>query len=300
MSLSEATIRRLAFLKYLYTKAVNESFQPEPMSASSILTFHDSVELFLQLSCENLNVRANNPSFMKYFSLLEPKLPEGELQEKESMKRMNKARGNLKHSGILPSKIDIEGFRASVTNFFQENTSIVFKLDFNSISLTHLIECDEAKKSLEDANSFKENNKIKEAFQKIAIAFDQVISHHEKLHDLNNIYSPYYLGESVMVEAALLKLSKAMAGDKKEPLLDVLTKLSISVHKMRNSLKIISLGIDYNKYNKFISLTHWVTKTSTEEYDIIRKNDYSVFSQKHFSFCFNFVIESALKLQDKL
>jgi hypothetical protein len=58
--LPETTARRLAFVRYLYGVAVQQSRYPEPLYGTSILTFHDSIELFLQLASEYLNVGKEN------------------------------------------------------------------------------------------------------------------------------------------------------------------------------------------------------------------------------------------------
>lgn len=38
------------FARYVLSLGVEQSQQPEPLSAVSVLTFHDAVELFLQLT----------------------------------------------------------------------------------------------------------------------------------------------------------------------------------------------------------------------------------------------------------
>jgi hypothetical protein len=53
---SEDSIKRLPFIRYLYSVALQQSRQPKPMNAASILTFHDSIELFLHLSCRDLGI----------------------------------------------------------------------------------------------------------------------------------------------------------------------------------------------------------------------------------------------------
>jgi hypothetical protein len=45
--LEESIVRRLAFIKYLYAVAIEQSKRPEPLCSASILTFHDAIELFL-------------------------------------------------------------------------------------------------------------------------------------------------------------------------------------------------------------------------------------------------------------
>ena len=53
--IDNVTIQRLALIRYLYNSAVEESRKPEPIGSTSILMFHDSIELFLQLASEHLN-----------------------------------------------------------------------------------------------------------------------------------------------------------------------------------------------------------------------------------------------------
>jgi hypothetical protein len=48
--LNESIMKRLAFIRHLYDVGMEQSRQPEPMCAASIMTFHDCGELFLQLS----------------------------------------------------------------------------------------------------------------------------------------------------------------------------------------------------------------------------------------------------------
>lgn len=44
------TVLRLGFVRYLYQLALQQSEQPEPMATASVLTFHDSADLFMQWS----------------------------------------------------------------------------------------------------------------------------------------------------------------------------------------------------------------------------------------------------------
>lgn len=55
MSLDQTTVTRLAFIKYLYQTGISQSRAPSPLSCASLLTMHDAVELFLQLSSEHPN-----------------------------------------------------------------------------------------------------------------------------------------------------------------------------------------------------------------------------------------------------
>jgi len=52
MALSAPQMKKLAFIKYLFNHTISVSRQPEPLCIASILLFHDTVELFMHLSCE--------------------------------------------------------------------------------------------------------------------------------------------------------------------------------------------------------------------------------------------------------
>lgn len=151
MGLDHHKMRRLAFVRYLYETAVSQSHAPAPLKCASILTMHDAAELFLQLACEHLNVGAQQPSFMDYWDLLNKKLDSGELAQKESMRRLNKARVALKHSGTLPSDLDVEAFRATATSFLQDNTPLVFGVEFDGVSLAEYVNPESSRTILKEA-----------------------------------------------------------------------------------------------------------------------------------------------------
>ena len=67
-------IQRLSFIKYIFSMGLNQSHQPDPLNSISILSFHDSVELFLQLSLEKLDISKADVKFMKYYELINDKL----------------------------------------------------------------------------------------------------------------------------------------------------------------------------------------------------------------------------------
>lgn len=85
----DVIIKRLAFIKYLYRVAVEQSQKSEPLCAASVLFFHDAVELFLQLASEHLDIGKEGLKFMEYWDLISKKLGI-ELSQKESMRRLNR------------------------------------------------------------------------------------------------------------------------------------------------------------------------------------------------------------------
>jgi len=293
-------IRRLAFIKYLYKVAVKQSQRPEPLCSASILTFHDAIELFLQLACEHLDIGKGKgePTFLDYWDILASKLPAGCPTQKESMKRLNKARVGLKHHGILPSKSDIEAFRAIATNFFEENTPLIFGIKFSEISLLELVQCEETKRNLKEAVQLLEQHKIEESLGKVAIAFDQLMYDYERRKIDQFGLSPFFFGEDLtFLDSFFIGINRSEAGK----LADFIDKVKESVEAIRNAVKILSLGIDYRRYIKFKLLTPNVYRTLGGTYYIFEKRpcgSREIPTVEDVQFCIDFVIESSITLQE--
>ena len=53
-ALDPLTMGRLALIRLLYLQGLEQSRLPQPVVYSSVLTFHDTVELFLGLTADRL------------------------------------------------------------------------------------------------------------------------------------------------------------------------------------------------------------------------------------------------------
>jgi hypothetical protein len=288
----DTTMRRLAFIRYLYTRGVEQSRRPEPLSATSVLTFHDSIELFLQLASEHLNVGAAQPNFMDYWDLLKRKLPGAGLTQKGAMRRLNNSRVALKHHGTLPSKLDIDDFRVASTSFFEQNTPQVFGIDFSSISMATLVKEPLASASLEKADLLlREKDDREAALGLIAVAFRQVADgwEHNKRGAL--LYSPFFFGKRV---TSMGSRSMAISDRNVARFVDAVKD---SIESMQRAMKILSFGLDYRRYVKFLLLTPGVVGTYEGGYTIHERDRDDSPSLEDCRFCYDFVVESALHLQ---
>jgi len=92
MSLDSIIIKRLSFIKSLFKIGIKQSKQKPPLDSISILMFHDSVELFLQLSTDFLNInRKTKLEFMEYWETINRKLTGQQITQKNQMNRLNRA-----------------------------------------------------------------------------------------------------------------------------------------------------------------------------------------------------------------
>jgi len=299
--IEESFIRRLAFIKYLYKMAIEQSKKQEPLCSASILIFHDAVELFLQLSSEKLDFGKQQPNFMDYWDLFSSKIPIGGLTQKESMRRLNKSRVALKHNGTLPSKLDIETFRANVTSFFKENTPLVFGINFSDISMVELIKCEDVKNNLKETENLLQKNQIEESLDKVALAFNQLIDDFEERLLKKYGRNPFFFGESMTFLSSFhLGISRGGDSDFERKLAEYIDKVKGSIEAFQKAVKIISLGIDYRRYIKFRLLTPSISRTIDGNYVIQRFpwGSEGKPTSDDVQYCIDFVLEIAITLQE--
>jgi hypothetical protein len=267
-ALSYNFARQLALIKYLFGIGLEQSRKPEPFCVFSILTFHDAVELFLALSSLYLNVGKTDINFLTYWELLDSKLDVNRLTQKESMRRLNSARVALKHSGAIPAKVEVENFRANTTDFFNENTPIVFGIEFASISLVDLVQSEEARNSLKEAQEMLVQNKIEDGLDKVVLAFDQLIADYQNRNVGEYGNMPFHFGRHQRDQ------------------------------DIRDAVEILCLGIDYRRYAKFSILTYRsLIQQESGDYEVARQGE-ATRTSEDLQFCIDFVIESAINLQD--
>jgi len=296
VSVHPTVVQRLAFIRYLHRVGVEQSKAPEPMSGVAILTFHDAAELLLILCAEQLNVSKRNPHFMEYWEILSQKLGK-ELPYKQSMNRLNGVRRNLKHHGILPSRLDIEGLRASVTAFLEDVTALVFNVDFNTISLSNFVQTEDARRHLLEAERLLAAGNIPDALAQVALAF-QVMLDDYVYKQLGRPYERLWrLGEDMPYTSSFsLGIdTKSREGLEWARFVDGVLN---SLRAMREALTVIAIGLDYRKYVRFKSLTPMVSWTGAGTYEVHQVSGLAHRTADDARFCYDFVVEAALKMHE--
>lgn len=298
MPIDHNVVRRLSFIKYLYQTATSQSKAPPPLNCASILTFHDAVELFLQLASEHLNAGAAKPDFMAYWELLNKKLDPRDLEQMESMRRLNKARVALKHHGTFPSDLDVEAFRASTTSFFQDNTPLVFGVALDEVSLVAFVNPESARKKLTEAQEQIQAGDTTSAAINIAVGFKEMIADYENRKRSTFGNSPFYFGRQMtFLSSFFMGLGRGSASDTERKLADFVDQAKESIEAMQNAIKMLSLGLDYRKFSRFQWLTPRVERMADGQLMVLGgAGESGKPSQDDARFCLNFVIESALIL----
>ena len=284
-------IQRLSFIKYILTIGLEQSNKPEPLCGISILQFHDSVELFLQLIFEKVGGSKKDIRFMKYWEEIDNKLKNKNLTQKEIMRKLNDARANLKHVGIIPSKLNVEVFKESTLDFFNENCLLVFNINFEEITLIEIIKYKRTRELLKEANDYYNKNQLEESLQSIALSFEYLLLDYEETkkdkfgHSLFEARDRFRFLSSFHFKSIDRELSEFVNGT------------IASIKEIQEIVKLLGFGIDYKKYIKFKSIIPMVIFTADVKphFENLKGEN---FNKNDLDFCINFIVETSLKLQE--
>lgn len=287
MNLDEITLKRLSFIKQLYLIGINQARQNENIAVFSILSFHDSIEMFLKLLAEKKNLNSAKYSFIEYWN----NIPD--LTLKESMRQLNSRRVNIKHKGLLPAKSEIEISRVNTTDFFNQNTISQFGIDFKDISLTNLIAYDSVKTFITKSENHLNNGEFSDCIENIAYAFNELLFKYEE-NKSNWGTSPFFFGKSMSFMGSF---SLGIDRSEMRDIAKFVDNVKESIESLQKAVKITSFGIDYKEYVKFKILTPNVSRTIGGNL-VAQIWGKKKWTQDNCQYCIDFVINNALKLQE--
>lgn len=296
--------RRLGFVKYMFQHARQQSYQTNALEAAlSILTFHDSVEAFLQLAMEHhRSPVSRGPDFLQYWTV--PQEAGCTLTPPGPLRRFNDVRVGLKHRGIIPSPQEIESARVNVADFFQDNTPKAFAgVEFDSISLIDLVEDPAVQERLRHAERDLTAGKAWDVLEHVAVAFEQLMRRYEAEMRESVGSKSFHAGRGYasMGFRALAELSLVgLEGDEAEPeeVQRKLIQLVFSVRGLEAALQLTSVGIDYRRHWKFRALTPAVAYGKDGPFsDFVEREKEGPASLEEARYCFEFALDAALRLQ---
>lgn len=304
-------LKRLAYIKYLYKSGVEQSKQPEAVSYTSILSFHDSIDWFMHLACikEGLSekqkydiITANNPNrqnkskqinyyLMDYFTLIP------NLTQSASVEKVNNIRNHLKHTFQIPAQVEIEECKNISTLFFEENTKTIFGYSFDEISIIDLINYEVVRDLLKDATLYQSKGETEECLNEVSKAF----------YELNHVDIDFIRGKKQFSYIDIYNIPHLQIPNLEDkPELQAL-KLNIdgvihaynnNFHKINESMKVFVLGIDYRKYLKLISFMPTTSMKDKEgNYSVTKVMSLESITKEDLGFAIDFVIDCAFKIQ---
>ena len=302
-----STLQRLALIRYLFGAAEQQARQPEPLSSVAILHLHDGVELFLHLAAEQTNAaigRNARLEFAEYFGQIDAVIKPNRLSQRAAMVRLNTARVAFKHHGNTLGSQAVEQHRAAVERFFEANTPLVFGVEFGAVSLVDLVRFPRARASLAEAERALSSGDTAAAMLAIATAFAQLVDDYERETRLAYGRSPFVFGESFVFDRSFFRHRARSPFGGGHAQAEFEDKLMNSVVALQRGMKVLSLGLDYRRYAKFRLLSPPVTEAMRDGTSGPRHAPDATEGRpwpptaESCRYCFDFVIESALRLQE--
>jgi hypothetical protein len=235
--------------------------------------------------------------FMEYWKQLDKTVPVMQGHQK-TMEKLNRLRVDLKHHGIIPHKMETEACRVNVASFVDAVVSAVFATEIEKVSMVDLIHNQKAKSKLVEANGNMERDEISNALLNIAIAFQEIIRDYEDERAELYRKAPFEFAREEYLRSSTNYVIDAEQKD-----------LVGTIVSLQNAIRIIALGIDFQRYSRFKSMTPGVENDGKGGWepsfyfqaileDHVDRNDYRLPSKVECQFCFDFVIETAIRLQE--
>ena len=310
----ETITKRLIIIKQLLKIGLNQSKLSDNLSFLSILSIHDSIDMFMNLSAEKKAIKSRGLFLMQYFDHIP------ELILKSSVEKINKRRNSLKHDGLIPGRIEIEETCSIAIIFFKENTPKVFDIDSDSITLFSLIDYDDIRIPLETAQAFLENGDHKNAIKSISIAFYHTTIQDRKLQkgeienplnkaNINPIIKDWKFYTQQMEplfedQELVFTEHKTEEGyvEISEGLASIAYRTNNALNYIFDSLDLLRAGVGYRQYRYFESFMPktYPNRKKPEQLDVLVKmsNKNRQFTKAEVEFAIQFVLDFTLKLQE--
>ncbi|MEV8625263.1 hypothetical protein [Streptomyces sp. NPDC051079] len=301
-TLDEQSVKRLAYIRMLYEQGVAHAKQPLPMGATSVLSLHDSVEMFLVLSCDVLNVPWDkNTQFLEYWK----KLKDVPLTGQHGMRRLNDARNGLKHSGGLPSPEIIEQALTDAFSFFDDNVPRVFGAALWSVDTSYAIPQETVRRWVRRATDRFDKGEGGAALALLQRALLEVLEEQNWPYGtlMGRISGPRHRMHSI---GTLLR--EALNGNRSIHLGDAarqLDGLEKDISALQDGFRWIVLGGNLHHYARFQALAprhlYWGGADEGEALEsILARPDVASRrpNREEFEFCRQFVVTTALRRAD--
>ena len=298
--ISPSHLKRISYSKYLFNKGKELlAHNVQINNAFAILHFHDATEIFLQVIADVLGYKAPE-SFMAHWD--ESQKKGSLLPNKNELNRLNRLRVDFKHLGILPIHDDCIDSERILDSFFASVSNSFLGIDFLIVSLSDLIENLIIRKHLKESENHLNENRFSESISESSKAFAYVLKEAEG----DPWYSFLHKASSSNLRDIEPRLYHSSSHNEVDKNFQSISKsLSVVKNQLENIIiefNITLLGIDNYKYKRFKLLTppcQIFMDGHVEECGMssVYHSKYNM-SPHNATFCFNFVLDAALKLQE--
>lgn len=280
-------IERVACAKYLLMHGVDILNAGGPFAAGmSVLSFQDATEMLLGAVAESINAQVREQiAFNQLLDVIDA-ASKKRLTQRSSLIQLNRSRVNFKHHGLEPKIEDARKFRITLDVFFPETVRLFFDIDYERISLTHLVKHTRTRKRLLVAEQYLERGEYADCLFDAAVALALTMRRvggnpfRQRVAKEVNIDQDGY-GHSIAVS-----------------LMDSAKIIDAELKRIDRDLFLISSGVKYTDLQRFRDLTPRIYFTGDQQAhgNFSRGTD---FSEEQAMFCVSLARDVALKVQNQ-
>ncbi|MEV4041398.1 hypothetical protein [Streptomyces sp. NPDC049744] len=302
----------LVFVRFLHQQGAEQASLPEPLSFSSVLTFHDAIELFLITAAEHCGAsikdRGRFPD--RFIEALHPSAcPSGaEVQGLFGVRRLTDYRNGFKHTAGFPGADAVRLAHADTTDFLRVNTPLLFGVEFEEIDRSAVVQQPDARARVLRAGKLFDAGDAVSAMGWLAYAFEELITAQMNDHDAPYGRTAFAFGPGLsrhglrrdhvrrILDQPDMERRRGLPGRPAEALADEITDVREVTRAMQEGLRLMVLGIDFHHYQRFLTLTPAVSVGYQQAEPSFRAEQGYNPTEEEFNFCRHFVIDVALKL----
>ena len=286
---------RLPLIKHVLGTAIDHARLPEPFCSQAILELHDAVELFVQFIAEHVDVTLSKKAdFLEYWPALTKQL-DCAFPQQQTMKRLNQARVGLKHSGIRPSRDEVDELSQKTVGFLEEASRLVFHVAFSELSSIRLVGYEPAQSRLRQAEQLAGSESFGDAADMCAVAFGELMHLFRVKSSDDWSYSPFpHLSDAT--RDSRISMGYGWAKQNRD-LASHLKKLSQAFADIEPVLLMLALGIEYRQFARFRNVTPRIVAMADGSHFIAGEPRQTLTSRDSL-FAVDFVIKAALRLRE--
>jgi hypothetical protein len=281
LQVTEDVAKRLAFIQYVFRLGEAQCSMPHPLSSAALLMFHDSVELFLVLVAERLNVLKKNMPFADYFAAIDRRIIPESLAEQGAMLRLNGARVNLKHYANPSPKDAVQAYRASTRGFLELNTTRIFGIHVDQVALSYLVDDSRTRQALVECEQQRAAGELSEASESVAIA-------------LVHLFRAFKMTSKTPFRGTDISVGQGGQG---RNLSRHLNEHRLAIADLERDVQLLMRGLDLRRLSAFYRLTPSAHVMADGSARFTSTSFTPPPTPALIAFCYDFVIETALRLQ---
>ena len=323
--MEDMTLRRLLFSKRLFLHGVAHSNKNTVLDRFlAVHHFDNAIELFLKIKATQENIIPTTRQDFTFKDLwskvndkLKEKTPSYTLPLRDQIFSLHDTRNLAQHQGDAPSYETLIKYQGYTKDFLSKCFKDIFEIDFDKVYGSILIHDEKVKETLTEAEKYLEQKNFKESMKASAKTFAYIKSkergsfwskklryftsfgvlnkHHEisfsSLHSysFNSIERQIYEKINGDIEKLIGELNKEL-----KERTEKVNEFALAVEE---EFAILRLGLDYKEYKVFekISPPAFFGIDSTEPFVAETKEEN--YTEENAIFCYEFVLETALRLQ---